>query len=161
MKIVYVSNTGHTEQYAKMISDKLSLEITPITSLKTITENDDIIFISWVCAGNIRKLKKIRKYCTPAAVIAVGMTPKSVDNTNKLIESNKVIEPFFYLQGGINYDKLNFIKGKLLKMIGSQLKKENKPENLEMIEIFEKGGNFASEKKLDEFFKEFSKIDKH
>ena len=60
--IVYHTNTGHTYTYAQILSKKLNI---PFYSLKEAKEKlkkeDTIIFLSWICAGKISKLKKVNK----------------------------------------------------------------------------------------------------
>lgn len=148
-KIVYCSNTGHTKRYAELLGNKLNIEVIPVKEIKKISIEDEIIYMGWVFADNISKLKKIRKY-NVIATIAVGMSKESIKNTQKLIELNKINTSFFYLQGGVDYTKLKGIKKKMLQMVGEQKIKENKKEDQEEIEIFKNGGNFVKEENLKE-----------
>lgn len=43
MKIVYESNTGHTEKYANMLAEKLNLESIPLKQYKI--DSEPIIFL--------------------------------------------------------------------------------------------------------------------
>lgn len=60
--IVYKSNTGHTEQYAHLLSDKLNI---PCYSLREanrkLKKDDGIIYLGWLFAGKVKGLKKASK----------------------------------------------------------------------------------------------------
>ena len=55
---------------------------------------------------------------------------------------------FFYLRGGLNFDKLTGLKKKLLQFVGNMMEKENKTENEEMIKLFKDGADYVSDKNL-------------
>ena len=60
MTIVYESNTGHTKQYAKMLSEKLNIPYFTISEARAnLKKHDEIVFLGWVCATKIRGLGKI------------------------------------------------------------------------------------------------------
>ena len=148
MKIVYESNSGHTEKYANMLAQKLNLKSIPLKQYKI--DNEPIIFLGWLFANNIQGYKKVKDKANIKCTIAVGMTPTAKQNNSEIIKINNVNEKFFYLQGGVDYTKLKGIKKLILKMVGETIVKENKPENKEMIDIFLNGGNNVKEENLSE-----------
>ncbi len=148
MKIVYESNAGHTEEYAKMLSSKLRLDCISLKEYKK--DNEQIIFLGWVYANNIQGYKKIKDSSNILCTIAVGMNPKSDKNTNLLIETNNVKEKFFYLQGGVDYKRLKGIKRMMFKVVTESVIKENKPEDKELIEILQKGNDCIKEENLND-----------
>ena len=108
MKIVYESNSGHTEKYANMLAQKLNLKSIPLKQYKI--DNEPIIFLGWLFANNIQGYKKVKDKANIKCTIAVGMTPTAKQNNSEIIKINNVNEKFFYLQGGVDYTKLKGIK---------------------------------------------------
>ena len=61
--IVYKSNTGHTKQYAEMLSEVLNVPAYDLKEAKSnLKKNDEIVFLGWVCATKIQGLSKVKKY---------------------------------------------------------------------------------------------------
>ena len=59
--IVYKSNTGHTKQYAEMLSEVLKVPAYDLKEAKSnLKKNDEIVFLGWVCATKIQGLSKIK-----------------------------------------------------------------------------------------------------
>lgn len=148
MKIVYESNSGHTEKYANMLAQKLNLTSIPLKKYKI--DSEPIIFLGWLFANNIQGYKKVKDKTNIKCTIAVGMTPTAKQNNSEIIKINNVNEKFFYLQGGVDYTKLKGIKKFMLKMVAESVIKENKPEDKELIDIFLNGGNCVKEENLSE-----------
>lgn len=148
MKIIYESNAGHTEEYAKMLANKLKLEC---ISLKEYKKDDEqIIFLGWVYANNIQGYKQVKDSSNILCTIAVGMNFESDKNTNLLIETNNIKEKFFYLQGGVDYKRLKGIKKIMFKLVAESVIKENKPEDRELIEILQKENDCIKEENLND-----------
>ena len=61
MKIVYESNSGHTEKYANMLAEKLNLESIPLKQYKI--DSEPIIFLGWIFArwSRLYKTKRNKK----------------------------------------------------------------------------------------------------
>lgn len=146
MKIVYESNSGHTEKYANMLAQKLNLTSIPLKKYKI--DSEPIIFLGWLFANNIQGYKKVKDKVNIKCTIAVGMTPTAKQNNSEIIKINNINEKFFYLQGGVDYTKLKGIKKFMLKMVAESVIKENKPEDKELIDIFLNGGNCVKEENL-------------
>ena len=143
MKIVYESNSGHTEKYANMLAQKLNLTSIPLKKYKI--DSEPIIFLGWLFANNIQGYKKVKDKANIKCTIAVGMTPTAKQNNGEIVKINNINEEFFYLQGGVDYTKLKGIKKIMLKMVAESVIKENKPEDKELIDIFLNGGNCVKE----------------
>lgn len=146
MKIVYESNSGHTEKYANMLAQKLNLKSIPLKKYKI--DSEPIIFLGWIFANNIQGYKKVKDKANIKCTIAVGMTPTAKQNNGEIVKINNINEEFFYLQGGVDYTKLKGIKKFMLKMVAESVIKENKPEDKELIDIFLNGGNCVKEENL-------------
>ena len=54
MTIIYSTNAGSTERYAKMLSEKLSCEVVNITKSGDVSSDEEIIFMSWIMAGTLQ-----------------------------------------------------------------------------------------------------------
>ncbi len=143
--IIYKSKTGHTERYAKMLSEELNI---PCYSYKDaiVSKNDEVIFLSYIYASKIMGLSKILKKYNVKVVIAVGALAYSKDYLNTLKDANNVKLPFFYLRGGIDYSKLNFFFRKFLPVIGKDIAKDDK----ELLNLFKNGGDFVTKDNLSE-----------
>ena len=155
MKIVYVSNSGFTEKYAKMLSDKTGIEaITLAEAQKKIPHGEDIIFMGWLMAGIIKGLKKASGIYNIKSVCAVGMCSYDEDYAKKTKTDNQITTEFFYLQGGFNINKLhgiyklmmNVMKKTVVKKLSE--KPDQTPMEKEMVEISLNGGDHVSEENL-------------
>ena len=143
--IIYKSKTGHTERYARMLSKELNIPCYSYKDAK-VSENDEVIFLSYIYASKIMGLSKILKKYNVKVVIAVGALAYSKDYLNTLKDANNVKLPFFYLRGGIDYSKLNFFFRKFLPVIGKDIAKDDK----ELLNLFKNGGDFVNKDNLKE-----------
>ncbi len=149
--IVYESNTGFTERYAKILSKKLNIPAYTIPEAKkAVAKGEEIIFMGWVFANKISGLDKAKKLWKIIAAAAVGMNPKSDKNTEIVKTENKLEIPLFYLWGGLDNNKLKGVNKIMLGFVRDALIKENKPEYADAIEVFKNGGDFVSEENLTE-----------
>ncbi len=148
--IVYKSNTGHTMQYAKMLSEKLKIPYFTIDEAKNnLRRKDEIVYLGWVCATKICGLRKVENKYSIKCCGAVGLFPSDENYIKNLKNANNLDKDLFYMQGGLDYTKLKGIKRKILQLVSNAMEKDNKPENQEMIKIFKNGANFVSEKNLE------------
>ena len=143
--IIYKSKTGHTERYARMLSKELNIPCYSYKDAK-VSENDEIIFLSYIYASKIMGLSKILKKYNVKVVIAVGALAYSKDYLNTLKDANNIKLPFFYLRGGIDYSKLNFFFRKFLPVIGKDIAKDDK----ELLNLFKNGEDFVTKDNLKE-----------
>ena len=148
--IVYKSNTGHTMQYAKMLSEKVNIPYFTINEAKNnLKKQDEIVYLGWVCATKICGLGKVKNRYSIKCYGAVGLFQTDENYIKSLKKANKLDKDLFYMQGGLDYTKLKGIKRKMLQLVENAIEKDNKPENQEMIKIFKNGANFVSEKNLE------------
>ena len=138
--IVYNGKTGFTKRYADWIAKELKCSILSYKDFtkKVIEENDIIIFGSRVHAGKIEHLKKIKsqfvnKSRQKLIVFACGATPVFEKNTidkiwaNNLSESEIKSIPHFYMQSGLNYERMGFLDRIIMKTVAKLMsKKQNK-----------------------------------
>ena len=143
--IIYKSKTGHTARYARMLSKELNIPCYSYKDAK-VSENNEVIFLSYIYASKIMGLSKILKKYNVKVVIAVGALAYSKDYLNTLKDANNIKLPFFYLRGGIDYSKLNFFFRKFLPVIGKDIAKDDK----ELLNLFKNGGDFVTKDNLNE-----------
>lgn len=150
--IVYESYTGHTKEYAELLSKELALPCYELKSAKGIVEkNAEVIFLGWLMAGTIKGYKKAKAYFDIKALCAVGMSGtesqlKDIIKTNKIPTDLKVV----LLQGGFEIEKLRGIYKLMMntmkKTVGKALadKKDRTDEENEMLDLLINGGNRVS-----------------
>ena len=156
--IVYTSNTGTTKEYARLLSETISL---PYYSLDEagdkLKKQTEIIYLGWLVAGTIKGYKEANKKYNICAVCGVGMgrTGTQVEEISKKAKIPEEI-PVFTLQGGFDLKKLTgaykFAMNAMVKVSGKALqKKENKTEEEEeMLDMMLHGGNKVSIDNLKE-----------
>ena len=154
--IIYVSRTGHTREYAKLLAKKLSI---PAYSFERerhmVKSGSEIIFMGWIMAGKVKGLTKVSMNYTVRCLIGVGM-----GITGSQIEDIKTLNEFpsdcsvFSLQGGFEYDKLRGF-GKLMmgilkatKVKSLSAKQNRTPDEENLLRMLRDGGNYVSEKNL-------------
>lgn len=151
MKIVYTSNAGSTERYAKMLSEKLECKAQELS--KSENDGEEVIYLGWVMAGDIQGLSQAReKFGELKAVVAVGMMP-SDESKKEVSEKNKITEPFFYLPGEFNLKNLKgmykIMMNMMLKMMKAKVKDSDDPTDQKALELFEKGFDGVKAENLD------------
>lgn len=108
MVIVYKSNTGYTEQYAKLLASALDIPAYSLDRLPECHKGSEVIFLGWLMAGSIVGYKKAARVCRVKCVCGVGMGPE----TPELVPGFRAKlgipsgTPVFYLQGGFDINKL-------------------------------------------------------
>lgn len=162
--IVYKSNSGHTKKYAQMLSAKLEIPCYTLGEAnRKLKKDDGIIYLGWLFAGRIKGLKKATKRYKINCCGAVGAYPNSDDYTKKLRKANKIASPFFYMQGGIDYKKLNFVYKKILTMVGERIASEGNANKKDLVEMFISGKDCVKEENINnmlEYILKNQKIEK-
>ena len=119
MFIVYSSNTGHTQQYAKLLSDALDLPAYDLKAVPPTLDGLEAIYLGWLMAGNVVGYPKAAKKFKIRCVVGVGMTPESPEQTEDVAKKVKPDAgvPVFYLQGGYDYSKLGSVHKMMMKAV--------------------------------------------
>ena len=140
--IVYKSNYGSTEIYAKWIAKELASDIYESKEIKVdkLKEYDNIILGGGLYAGGILGSSIINKNFDmikdkKIIVFTVGLSPiedkeifKPIIEKNFTLEMRKSIS-FFHLRGGIDYKKLSIIHKVMMAMLKFMLSRKI-PEEL-------------------------------
>ena len=152
MIIVYKSNTGYTEQYAKLLSEQLGLPCYKLGSVPECHKGREVIFLGWLFAGNIVGYKAAaKKY-------ALRMGPPTPEMAPGLREKMGVPAsvPVFYLQGGFDINKLKGPMKLIMKVkckeIASRLnvRAELSPEEEATLRMTQSGASCVSKENLAE-----------
>ena len=54
--IVYTSNTGYTEKYAKLLGEQLGLPAFSAEQADSLPEGTEILYLGWLMAGVVKAL---------------------------------------------------------------------------------------------------------
>lgn len=134
--VIYSSKTGFTERYARWIAEDLQCTCKPIKDVKSseLSDYDCVIYGGWLMAGNIKDILKLRQLKglgeKKIIIFAVGLTPMGeADIVEKMKETNLNEDeeeriPFFYFEGGLDYDRMGFLNKRLMKSLRKTLSKK-------------------------------------
>lgn len=152
--IIYKSNAGHTMQYAIILSKKLNIPCYDIKEARQyLNKGDEVIYLGWVCASRICGYSKVNKIYNIKCCGAVGIYPSTTEYIETLKVGNNVSQELFYMRGGIDYSKLNWLFKKVINLVGKAIKSENKPGSKELVQTLEKGASFVSEENVEDMIK--------
>ena len=154
--IVYHSNTGYTERYAKALSKESGIRAYSLEqAMKELPKDSHILFMSWVKAGAVEKARAASKRFYLDGICAVGLNTSS--GTERALRGQTGVSreyPFFMLPGGYDRSKLGKIDGFLmdlmLKKLNRDLSKKLRPSETElgMQQVLTSGGDFYDEDQL-------------
>lgn len=119
--VLFQSNSGFTEKYARWIAEELGCEALPRKKVnaKELADYDQVIFGGWIMGSHIMGYDKIKALNLPHLfVFGVGATPASKELVESLRNVNAMgSEPLYYYVGGVSQEKLGFIQKGMLKMV--------------------------------------------
>ena len=143
MEVVVVCNskTGFTKRYADWIAEELNCSVLSYQDFmkrKVIGANDIVLFGSRIHAGKIEYLNKVKARFVDKknlVVFATGATPASETSAIEKIwitnftDAEINIIPHFYMQSGMNYERMGFFDRTIMKIVARLLGgKKNKSE---------------------------------
>lgn len=117
--VLYTSNAGNTEAYAKEIAEAVGADCYPLKKFKAkkMEDYDIIVYGGWVMGGTIQGIDKFLQNWDSilskkdVIVFSVGMMPPSAEGRHLLISQN-VLDlyhiRFYQIRGGFDYSKLRF-----------------------------------------------------
>ena len=146
--VVYVSETGFTERYARMLAERLGTRALPRDeAVKNLGKGDAVVFCGRVRAERVCGLAKAARRFDVVCVCAVGATaPEGGKYAERLAAVNRVCVPLFYLRGGLDYRRMGKAKGFLLKKLVPKVMGVG--ADGETRKMFAEGGDFVSEENL-------------
>lgn len=141
--IIYTTNTGSTERYAKLLAQKTGLSAYSLAEAKKqVFAGAEVIYLGWIMAGSVKGYAEAAKHYRVCAVCGVGMgqTGTQTDSVRKKSAVPLSI-PLFTLQGNFNVKKLRGIYRPMMEIMvktaGKSLaaKKERTPEEDDMLDM--------------------------
>ena len=156
--IIYTTNTGSAEQYAKMLAEQTGLSVFSMEEAKSeVEEGSEIIYLGWIMPAQVKGYKTAAKKYKIRAVCAVGME-KTGTRTEEIRKKTFVPAevPLFTLQGNFNVKKLHgfyrLMMSIMVKMVTKQLvaKTDRTQRENEMLEIMLQGGENVRKENLAE-----------
>lgn len=148
--ILYTSNTGSAEQYARLLSEKLGglPTFTLKQAAKALKRGMEIIYVGWIMAGVVKGYAAAAKRYGVRAVCGVGMgqTGSQTDIVRQKTHITSKI-PLFTLQGNFCVDKLRGFYRLMMKlMVKAAVKdlgsKENRtPQENDMLDMMLNGND--------------------
>ena len=148
--IIYESNAGSAERYAKMLSEKLNIPAVSLSeAAKKIPKGEECAFVGWVFANKIQGLNKAGRKWKLVCACAVGMNQNNAKCLEILKKENPGDIPIFYMRGALDLSKLNWLQRKLLETIRKDLEKQKQPGTEEIISVLRDGCDFISEEQLE------------
>lgn len=163
--IVYTSNTGFTEQYARLLGEKTGLPVYPLSEAeKKVSPGSSILYLGWIMAGKVQGYEKAAKGYRVEAVCGVGMGATG-SQLQELRKTNGFPAglPAFSLQGGFDRNRLRgvykWMMTVMVKTVGKGLaeKKDRTPEEDVMLELLTHGGSCVREENLADVLEWYEK----
>lgn len=126
--VIYNSQTGFTERYARWIAEAVGAEAWTISAAKNrdLSAYDAIVFGGWACAGGISKLgwlkKRMGKWAGKKLIVfCVGASPLENPDIDKALRQNFTEQEWnavqtFYCPGGLNYEKMPAASRVMMKL---------------------------------------------
>lgn len=146
--IVYTSNTGSAEQYAKLLAQETGL---PVYSLaegqEALGAGAEVIYLGWVMASAVKGYAAAAKRYNVRAVCGVGMwqTGTQQDAVRKKTGVPAGI-PVFTLQGNFDLKKLHGIYRPMMELLSKTVSKKlsakasRTPDEDDILELMLRGG---------------------
>ncbi len=147
--IIYTSNTGSTERYAKLLAQETGLPVYPLGEAKrSVPDGAAVVYLGWIMAGSVKGYHEAAKRYAVRAVCAVGMA-RTGTQVEDVRQKNHVPAdvPVFTLQGGFDIKKLHgpyrLMMDVMIHTAGKALANEphRTPEEDEMLDMMLHGGD--------------------
>lgn len=154
--IIYTTNTGNTERYAKLLAQETGLPAYSLADAKdAVPEGTEVIYLGWISAGAVKGYAKTAKRYHIRAVCAVGMgqTGTQTDSVRKKSAVPLSI-PLFTLQGNFDVKKLHGIYRPMMEIMvkatskSLAAKKDRTPEEDDMLDMMLHGGERVKQENL-------------
>ena len=146
--IIYTTNTGSTERYARLLAQKTGLPVYSLAEAKKrVFAGAEVIYLGWIMAGAVKGYADAAKRYRVCAVcgVGIGQTGTQTDSVRKKSAVPPHI-PLFTLQGNFDVKKLHGIYRLMMEIMvktagkGLAEKKDRTPEEDDMLDIMQCGG---------------------
>ena len=158
--IIYTTNTGSTERYAKLLARKTGLPAYSLAEAKKrVFAGAEIIYLGWIIAGSVKGYAGAAKRYQVRAVCGVGMgqTGTQTDSVRKKSAVPADI-PLFTLQGNFDVKKLRGVYRPMMEIMvktagkGLAEKGDRTPEEDDMLDMMLHGGERVKQENLSDVF---------
>ena len=152
--IVYTSNTGHTRQYALLLSEQTGLPVYSLDEANPqLSGGIPVIYLGWIHASHVKGFSKAASRFELCAVCAVGLcdTGTLTDQVRKATSIPEDI-PLFTLQGGIDRGRLRGMDKLMISMLtrGLAAQKQRSAQDDRMLELLSRDESFVSMENIAE-----------
>lgn len=132
--VIYNSQTGFTERYAKWIAEETGADCLALSEAKKqdLAPYEAVVFGGWACAGGISKLgwfkSNMEKWADRKLIVfCVGASPMDSPDIAPAMKKNFSESEFakvnvFYCPGGLNYEKMSAPSRVMMKLFLKSLK---------------------------------------
>ena len=166
--IVYGSQYGTTEKYARELERQTGINSLPFQKVKSLKGYNQVIYLGGLYAGTVKGLKQSMKSLSDDAkliVVTVGLASNKEENLKHILTGvEKQLSPeiykktqFFHLRGGIDYKKLSFKHKMMMAAMCQALKakpvEKRSDDDAVIIESYNKQVDFTDFTKLDPIVK--------
>lgn len=154
--IIYTTNTGSTERYARLLAQKTGLPVYSLAEAKKrVLAEAEVIYLGWIMAGSVKGYAEAAKRYRVRAICAVGMgqTGTQTDSVRKKSGIPADI-PLFTLQGNFDVKKLHGVYRPMMEIMvktagkGLAEKSDRTPEEGDMLDMMLHGGERVKEENL-------------
>lgn len=161
--VIYNSQTGFTERYARWIAEAAGADCLALPAAKkeNLAAYDAIIFGGWACAGSISKIgwfkknigqwadKKLIAFCVGGSPIENPDIEPALQKMFNEEEQKQV--SVFYCPGGFNYEKMPASSRLMMKMFIKMLraKKDKTETEREMIKVISSSYDISDKKYIE------------
>ena len=146
--IIYTTNTGSTERYARLLAQETGLPAYSLAEAKKrVFAGAEVIYLGWIMAGSVKGYAMAAKRYRVRAICGVGMgqTGTQTDSVRKKSAVPDSI-PLFTLQGNFDMKKLHGIYRPMMEIMvktagkGLAEKSDRTPEEDDMLDMMLHGG---------------------
>lgn len=154
--ILYTTNAGSTERYARLLSQKTGLPAYSLDEARhAVPAGAAVLYLGWVMGSQVKGYARAAKAYDVRAVCAVGLSPTGTQ-VEVVREKTGIpaATPLFTLQGAFHLERLHGIYRLMMKLLrasaGKQLSsgKPMKPEEEALLRTMLSGGEFVCEESL-------------
>jgi len=154
--IVYTTNMGSTERYARLLAQETGLSAYSLNEAeRVVSTGAEVIYLGWIMAGRVKGYAAAARRYHVRAVCGVGMgrTGTQTDSVRQKTAVPADI-PVFTLQGNFNVKRLHGVYRPMMelmvKTVGKGLaeKRDRTPEEDDMLDMMLHGGERVSAENL-------------
>ena len=150
--IVYTSNTGHTRQYAGLLSERIALPVYSLEEAKSrLPAGSPVVYLGWIHASHVKGYAKAAKRFTVCCVCGVGLcdTGTLTGEVRKATAISNDI-PLFTLQGGIDRRQVKGMDKWMIAMLTKGLagQKQRSDADERMLELLSKDASYVRAENL-------------